>query len=208
MRNHFTMAETCSRNPYARMTIDGETFPVTITNISCDSSDPYDSTTVLTVEIGGHHHTPYHLMSRNRTNKPEIARVIFNNPATIVFWSDGTKTVVKCDERDEFDPEKGLAMAIAKKSLGNNYKYYEVFEKFLPRTCEEKTIKDVFSEMMSAEAVTVAEKIKEKIEEQKELRDCSSCNYVGCSPKSWPCSPCLSKCLAGEPRTYWTRKEV
>lgn len=48
-----------------------------------------------------------------------IENVIFNDPATIVFWLDGTKTVVKCGEDDIFDPEKGLAMAIAKKSLGN-----------------------------------------------------------------------------------------
>ena len=43
----------------------------------------------------------------------EIKNVIFNDPATIVFWEDGTKTVVKCQDGDEFDPEKGLAMAIA-----------------------------------------------------------------------------------------------
>lgn len=44
-----------------------------------------------------------------------ITNVIFNDPATIVFWSDGTKTVVKCCEDDEFDEEKGLAMAVCKK---------------------------------------------------------------------------------------------
>lgn len=44
-------------------------------------------------------------------------RVIFNWPATIVFWSDGTKTVVKCAKFDNWDPEKGLAMAVMKKFL-------------------------------------------------------------------------------------------
>lgn len=48
-----------------------------------------------------------------------IEDVIFNGPATIVKWSDGTKTVVKCCEDDIFDPEKGLAMAISKKALGD-----------------------------------------------------------------------------------------
>lgn len=53
-------------------------------------------------------------------NQFEIDKVIINNPAMIVFWLDGTKTVVTA--RDEaFDPEKGLAMAFAKKALGNNY---------------------------------------------------------------------------------------
>lgn len=49
---------------------------------------------------------------------PNISRVIFNDPATIVYWEDKTKTVVKCNEADEFDEEKGLAMAIAEKYFG------------------------------------------------------------------------------------------
>ena len=61
-----------------------------------------------------------------------ITNVIFNNPATIVFWSDGTKTVVKCDERDEFDPEKGLAMAICKKHFGGGF-YNDIFKMWIPK---------------------------------------------------------------------------
>ena len=80
----------------------------------------------------------------------EIKKVIFNPPATIVLWEDGTKTVVKtqwdigeiaasgCDccggvwaRIDTYDPEKGLAMAIAKKALGNKGNYYNVFKKWL-----------------------------------------------------------------------------
>lgn len=61
---------------------------------------------------------------------PKINKVIFNDPATIVFWKDGTKTVVKCGEKDTFDKEKGLAMAITKKAFGNKYDYYDIFLKF------------------------------------------------------------------------------
>lgn len=43
---------------------------------------------------------------------------------TIVYWSDCTKTVVKCNVNDIFDPEKGLAMAIAKRCVGNTGAYY------------------------------------------------------------------------------------
>ena len=50
---------------------------------------------------------------------PDIKKVIYNDPATIIFWADGTKTVVQCQKGDSYDPEKGLAMAIAKKALGN-----------------------------------------------------------------------------------------
>lgn len=62
-----------------------------------------------------------------------ITDVIFNDPATIVFWIDGSKTVVKCQPGETFDPEKGLAMAISKKFLGNDYGYYETFAKYVGR---------------------------------------------------------------------------
>ena len=64
---------------------------------------------------------------------PEIKNVIFNDPATIVFWDDGTKTVVKCQDGDEFDPEKGLAMAIVKKTYGNKGSYCSKLKKWLPK---------------------------------------------------------------------------
>ena len=69
---------------------------------------------------------------------PEIKNVIFNPPATIVLWADGTKTVVKCHGEDEYDPEKGLAMAISKKMLSNKYEYYNVFKKWLKKWEKEK----------------------------------------------------------------------
>lgn len=62
--------------------------------------------------------------------KVEIKNVIYNDPATIVFWTDGTKTVVKTQKDETFDPEKGLAMAISKKFLGNKYDYYNTFLKY------------------------------------------------------------------------------
>ena len=62
---------------------------------------------------------------------PGITRVIYQAPATIVIWDDGSKTVVKCGDHDTYDPEKGLAMCIAKKALGNKGSYYNVFRKYL-----------------------------------------------------------------------------
>lgn len=63
--------------------------------------------------------------SISATNTAAIKDVIFAPPATIVYWSDGSKTVVKCSEKDVFDPEKGLAMAVAKRCGGNNGSYYK-----------------------------------------------------------------------------------
>lgn len=49
---------------------------------------------------------------------PEIKRVIFNGPATIVLFADGTKSVVKCSENDIYDPEKAVMIAYLKKLFG------------------------------------------------------------------------------------------
>lgn len=70
---------------------------------------------------------------------PKINDVIFNNPATIVKWSDGTKTVVKCQKGDTYSKEYGLAMAITKKVYGNKGNYNKIFEKW----CKEDEIKRV-----------------------------------------------------------------
>lgn len=52
------------------------------------------------------------------TTIPDIKHVIFNYPATIVFWTDGTKTIVKCKKGDQWDPHAGISAAIAKKFFG------------------------------------------------------------------------------------------
>lgn len=67
-------------------------------------------------------------------DKNQVKDVIFNDPATIVFWKDGTKTVVKCqkDKGDTYNPELGLAMCIIKKMCDNKGNYNDVFNKWLP----------------------------------------------------------------------------
>lgn len=87
---------------------------------------------VSDMPYAAHNYCAHDTVNSSRTM---IKKVIFNNPATIVFWSDGSKTVVK-SHLDDYDPEKGLAMAIAKKALGNEGNYYNVFKKWLPKDDE------------------------------------------------------------------------
>lgn len=61
---------------------------------------------------------------------PDIKQVIFNDPATIVIWADGEKTVVKCQNGEPYDPEKGLTMAITKRALGNKGNYFDEIKKW------------------------------------------------------------------------------
>lgn len=62
---------------------------------------------------------------------PEIKKVIFNNPATIVIWVDGSKTVVICQDGEEFDKEKGLALCYMKKALGNKGNFNNIFREWI-----------------------------------------------------------------------------
>lgn len=62
-------------------------------------------------------------------NNPKPKKVMFNGPATIVDWTDDTKTIVKCMDGEEFDPEKGLAMAICKRLYGKDF--HRVFRETL-----------------------------------------------------------------------------
>lgn len=55
------------------------------------------------------------------------AQVIFNPPATIVYWRDGTKTVVRCDN-DEFSEEFGFAMACMRKIFGTRNAFKAQFK--------------------------------------------------------------------------------
>ena len=70
----------------------------------------------------------YFTLDAIRRAYSEPKRIIFNGPATIVFWKDGTKTVVKA-ENEEFDAEKGVAMAYLKKFLGNKGNYFNTIKK-------------------------------------------------------------------------------
>lgn len=61
---------------------------------------------------------------------PGIKQVIFNDPATVVIWSDDVKTVVKCQDGDTFDKEKGLTMAICKRFYGNESNFNNLIKKW------------------------------------------------------------------------------
>jgi hypothetical protein len=111
--------------------IDDKKFSVVLTNITTASD--YTSG----VEFEGFI-KPEPWSYTDRMKHPTIKNVIFNPPATIVFWTDGTKTVVKCQDGDEFDPEKGIAMAYIKKANGDKGNYNEIFKPWVEKYYEER----------------------------------------------------------------------
>lgn len=61
---------------------------------------------------------------------PGVKQVIFNYPATIVIWDDDVKTVVECQKGDNYDMEKGLAMCICKRMMGNMSNFNKQIRKY------------------------------------------------------------------------------
>ena len=110
-----------TRNPYFNM---GDLYP----NIRKSANDAIDVMRYGWESIGNHYANV-----RKEYNKmfkmDKVKKVIFNPPATIVYWFDGTKTIVKVQDGEVFDKEKGFAMACAKKFFGNKGNYYDEFRK-------------------------------------------------------------------------------
>lgn len=128
--NFYKICEICKINGFDDLERDIElnkSNRITINGINV--SFTYDSDSIvnpLLFEIKLVYKKPilHHIYANNylnffSNNIPEVKKVIFNDPATIVYWKDGTKTVVKCQDGDVFDSEKGFAMAFLKKCWGN-----------------------------------------------------------------------------------------
>lgn len=112
---------------------------------------------------------------------PGIKKVIFNEPATIVIWDDGTKTVVKCSEGDTYSEWSGLAFCICKKLMGDEF--HKVFKHWCDRDDIREPIYDVrhtdpgeTSESMFSlknviqNAIEASSKISETFEEALKLK--------------------------------------
>jgi hypothetical protein len=85
-------------------------------------------------------------------NRFDIEKVIYNDPATIVFWADGTKTVVKCGEEDIYDYQTGLLMCIAKKAFGNKGSFNDILRKWIPEDKEVDPF-EAFTKLLNAALV-------------------------------------------------------
>ena len=121
----------------ATLMIGGRTYPVQVSDLTIRSGEPMEITAYVKETPVTTKYVKYnsfdHLV-------PAIKDVKFEDPATIVFWADGTKTVVRAQD-EAYDPEKGLAMAISRKALGNKRDYYHVFLKWLKKFRKKDTVK-------------------------------------------------------------------
>ena len=126
-------------NGEATVHINGHVYPIRITDTSIEAAPHYYiCSTNVSFEADVLHNPDAEYCQKDIESTRKVAGyfstqikdVIFNDPATIVLWKDGTKTVVKCGEDDIYDPEKGLTMAITKKLYGNKGSYYNEIKKW------------------------------------------------------------------------------
>lgn len=112
--------------------------------------------------------------------RSNIKDVIFNYPATIILWKDGTKTIVKAGEDEKYDPEKGFAMAVCKKMFGNEGNYYKVFKEYvpIPYCIPEKNDMILKDRDIESEAGKIVADMKNKCREKNKM-------WLGLTMKQW-----------------------
>lgn len=96
-----------------------------------------------------------------------VKKIIYNPPATIVFWEDGSKTVVKCSKDDEYSPYFGFLAALAKKVYGNPSRVRKIIDKWAPE--EEEHLNDIAKTFKAAtESIQSLEECFNKATNDKE----------------------------------------
>lgn len=59
-----------------------------------------------------------------------ISRVVYSKDTTVVYFTDGTKTTVKCSSKDTYDRQTAIAYALVKRIFGKIGRYDEKTKKF------------------------------------------------------------------------------
>lgn len=60
--------------------------------------------------------------------RPIAEKIIFNDPVTVVFWTDKTKTIVRKSDNDPYDKYMAFCAALAKKVYENNTQIHKIIE--------------------------------------------------------------------------------
>lgn len=68
---------------------------------------------------------------KNKNLRELVKDIVFSGPCTIIFWSDGTKTMVRCTDEDYYDQEKGILACMAKKLFGNTHVYNDILKEYV-----------------------------------------------------------------------------
>lgn len=105
----------------------------------------------------------------------KIEKVVCNGPATVIFWKDGTKTVVKCDKDDVLDYEKGILYAALKK-LCDKKEYDDILRAIDAWNEFNKPLSELFPDLVEVEK---PEKPKKKVYKRKFGDSDKTCPHCG-----------------------------
>ena len=94
-----------------------------------------------------------------------VDRIIFSPPATIVFWKDGTKTVVKCAKGEPFSEYNGFSAALLKKVFGSNSAVKKLIQRKKQYATPAKTNPD------NAQTADLERRFKELVNEYERLKN-------------------------------------
>lgn len=129
---NYTLAKPLSTHPNIRSSIGGMTI----------NSDGYDTSVLLDrKELEYSYRDQKAIMEFFKSalslpdNKPHIDHVKFNGPATIVFWKDGTKTVVKFDKKGIRNKKLAVLYAFIRKIYGEGRNYHDILEE-IEKACK------------------------------------------------------------------------
>lgn len=82
--------------------------------------------------------TEAHLIAAPKRPDGNVENIWINEEkgTTVIKWKDGTITKVRCQNGEEFDAEKGIAMCFMKKAFNNRACFNVVFKKYIEESDE------------------------------------------------------------------------
>ena len=145
----------------------------------------------------------------------EVDRIIFNPPATIVFWKDGSKTVVKCHGDQTFNPYYGFCAALAKHIYKSNSAVNRMVDKYVSEMTHDSLVKYSDSYMKDNKktngngyvgVITNEDKSQtvNSLQYDHNLgRYCENCKYVNTFALEYPCNKCTHNSYNKTQMSYW-----
>ena len=97
---------------------------------------------------------------------PKVKRVVYHEPATIVFWTDDTKTVVKCIDGQPYEKYAGFCAAVTKKIFGGTSTAKKIAgakDSPVKIEAEESVSEEPIEEELVAEETVVDEGVTEEV---------------------------------------------
>ena len=113
---------------------------------------------------------------------PGIKKLISNDPATVILWEDGTKTMAKCQDGDVFDFEKGVLICSLKKLIGN-----KATNEFLKEIEKQPVYHDGYTGGMRGK------EFRKCLKQGNVPKFCGTCKHLEEAYQEEPCCPCLKR---------------